>query len=55
MIAGKERPELLQEYVDLEKEIGHTFTHTLSLAEVQRELQEGAEPDLVELDGAWNM
>ena len=55
MIAGKERPELLQEYVDLEKEIGHTFTHTLSLAEVQRDLQEGAAPDLVELDGAWNM
>jgi 3'-phosphoadenosine 5'-phosphosulfate sulfotransferase (PAPS reductase)/FAD synthetase len=55
MIAGKERPELLQEYVDLEKEIGHTFTHKLSLAEVQRDLQEGAEPDLVELDGAWNM
>ena len=55
MIAGRERPELLQEYVDLEKEIGHTFTHKLSLAEVQRDLQEGAAPDLVELDGAWNM
>ena len=55
MIAGKEKPELLQEYVDLEKEIDHKFRQDQSLADIQQAIQEGAEPDLVDLDGAWNM
>lgn len=55
VIAGKDKPELLQEYVDVEREIGHTFRVNLSLAEVQRAVQEDEQPDLVALDGAWNM
>lgn len=55
LIAGREKPELLQEYVDVEKEIGHTFRVDQSLADIQQAVQEGEEPDLVDLDGAWNM
>ncbi len=55
MIAGREKPELLQEYVDVEREIGHKFTQALSIEEVQQAIQEGEQPDLVDLDGEWNM
>jgi 3'-phosphoadenosine 5'-phosphosulfate sulfotransferase (PAPS reductase)/FAD synthetase len=55
VIAGKDKPELLQEYVDLEAEIGHTFRQDLTLAEVQEAVNRGDEPDLVELEGQWNM
>jgi 3'-phosphoadenosine 5'-phosphosulfate sulfotransferase (PAPS reductase)/FAD synthetase len=55
VIAGKDKPELLQEYVDLEAEIGHTFRTDLTLAEVQEAVNRGDEPDLVELDAQWNM
>jgi 3'-phosphoadenosine 5'-phosphosulfate sulfotransferase (PAPS reductase)/FAD synthetase len=43
-IAGRENPEALQEYVDAERAMGHTFKADLALADVQRQLQEGYEP-----------
>lgn len=55
VIAGRDKPELLQEYVDLEAEIDHTFRQDLTLAEVQEAVNRGDEPDLVELDAQWNM
>jgi hypothetical protein len=44
LLAGKHNPELLDEYVRVEKEIGHSFRLELPLAEVQRALAEGEEP-----------
>lgn len=41
MIAGQENPELLQEYVDLEARIGHTFKNGSSLADIADALREG--------------
>lgn len=55
VIAGRDKPELLQEYVELEQEIGHTFRMDLSLAEVQEAVTKDERLDLVQLDGAWNM
>jgi len=36
MLAGKQHPDLLAQYVDAEKAMGHTFRHKFSLASVQR-------------------
>jgi 3'-phosphoadenosine 5'-phosphosulfate sulfotransferase (PAPS reductase)/FAD synthetase len=47
LLAGKHNPELLDEYVQLEKEIGHSFRLELPLAEVQRALSEGEEPGAI--------
>jgi 3'-phosphoadenosine 5'-phosphosulfate sulfotransferase (PAPS reductase)/FAD synthetase len=44
MLAGKHNPQLLDEYVKVEQEIGHRFRKELSLLEVQQELQAGVEP-----------
>lgn len=38
VLSGMHNRELLQEYVEVEKEIGHTFQHKLSLAEVAAEV-----------------
>lgn len=53
MIAGKYNPELLDEYVQAEKEMGHTFRKELPIIEVQRAIAANEEvgPD----DGKWNM
>jgi 3'-phosphoadenosine 5'-phosphosulfate sulfotransferase (PAPS reductase)/FAD synthetase len=53
ILSGRLNPELLQEYVDVERKIGHRFRMELSLVEVQEAVQRGEEvaPD----DGAWNM
>lgn len=53
MIAGKARPDLLQEYVDLEKEIGHDFQNKKPIRLIQEALARGEEPEVI--DGAWNM
>lgn len=53
MLAGKANPELLDEYVEAEIEMGHTFQKDLSLVEIKRRIQAGEQP--VEDDGAWNM
>jgi 3'-phosphoadenosine 5'-phosphosulfate sulfotransferase (PAPS reductase)/FAD synthetase len=44
LLAGKHNPELLAEYVALERRIGHTFRYELPLAEIQRALADGEEP-----------
>lgn len=54
MIAGKHNPALLQEYVEVEKKIGHRFRMELSLLEVQEAINKGEEPTHDD-DGAWNM
>lgn len=53
MIAARNNPKLFQEYVDLEKEMGHTFRVDLALADVQQAIKDGE--DVPEDDGAWNM
>jgi 3'-phosphoadenosine 5'-phosphosulfate sulfotransferase (PAPS reductase)/FAD synthetase len=47
LLAGKHNPELLAEYVAVEKQIGHRFRVELPLADVQRALEQGEEPDAV--------
>src|SRR5262249_28482543 len=41
LLAGRHNPELLAEYVAVEKQIGHRFRVELSLAEVQQALARG--------------
>src|SRR5579885_256991 len=43
LVAGKHNPELLNQYVEVEKEIGHKFRMNLSLVEVQEAVQCGEE------------
>lgn len=55
LIAGQHNPDLLAEYVRVEKQIDHRFRKDLSLESVQRMVQEGADIDLAELAKEWNM
>jgi len=55
LIAGKAHPELLQIYVDLEKEIGHDFQNKKPIRAIKEALDAGEEVDTSDLDGAWNM
>jgi 3'-phosphoadenosine 5'-phosphosulfate sulfotransferase (PAPS reductase)/FAD synthetase len=48
LLAGKHNPELLAEYVRVERAIGHRFRQELPLADVQRALEEGEEPGPVQ-------
>ena len=43
VLAGKHNPELLAQYVQVEREIGHTFKADLSLAQVQQDIAAGAQ------------
>lgn len=52
-IAGQERPELLDRYVEVEKEIGHRFRMELSMAEVKERVDRGDVPE--RCDGVWCM
>lgn len=52
VIAGRANPELLQEYVDTEAAIGHTFRHKFSIKEVQDAITAGYQPSAVQ---SWNM
>lgn len=47
VLAGIHNPELLDEYVKVEAEIGYTFRADLSLAEVKRKIKEGYEPNSI--------
>jgi 3'-phosphoadenosine 5'-phosphosulfate sulfotransferase (PAPS reductase)/FAD synthetase len=49
-IAGRANPELLDQYVAVEDEIGHTFQSRLSLREVRDSLKEPLQIDAV---GSW--
>ena len=44
LLAGKHNPELLAEYVAVEKQIGHRFRKELPLADIQAALRKGEEP-----------
>lgn len=47
LLAGKHNPELLQQYVDVEQRIGHTFKAGMSLASIAAELAAGAAAEAV--------
>jgi 3'-phosphoadenosine 5'-phosphosulfate sulfotransferase (PAPS reductase)/FAD synthetase len=47
VIAGKHNPELLQEYVETEREIGHTFRDGFSISSVQEAIEKGYEPESI--------
>ncbi|MEO0797458.1 MAG: phosphoadenosine phosphosulfate reductase family protein [Verrucomicrobiota bacterium] len=55
MIAGRARPDLLNEYCDLEEEIGHTFQNGRSISEIRAAIQAGEIIESEALHGAWNM
>jgi 3'-phosphoadenosine 5'-phosphosulfate sulfotransferase (PAPS reductase)/FAD synthetase len=44
LLAGKHNPELLAQYVEVERQIGHRFRQELPLADVQAALDAGEEP-----------
>jgi 3'-phosphoadenosine 5'-phosphosulfate sulfotransferase (PAPS reductase)/FAD synthetase len=52
LLAGKHNPELLAEYVALERRINHKFRKELPLASIQQALAEGEEPGPVQ---NWTM
>ena len=55
-IAGRHNPDLLDEYVALEARIGHTFTHTMSIASVRDAIRSGAPVTVTDDDAAnWCM
>jgi len=53
MIAGRANPELLDRYVDLEREIGHTFQNGKPIADIKQAIQAGEQAG--SMDGRWNM
>jgi len=52
VIAGKNNPELLDEYVRVEEKIGHTFKNGFRIAEVKELIAKGYQPKNVQ---SWNM
>jgi 3'-phosphoadenosine 5'-phosphosulfate sulfotransferase (PAPS reductase)/FAD synthetase len=44
LLAGKHNPDLLAEYVEVERQIGHKFRLELPLASIQEALNRGEEP-----------
>jgi 3'-phosphoadenosine 5'-phosphosulfate sulfotransferase (PAPS reductase)/FAD synthetase len=53
LIAGRANPELLDEYIALEKEIGHDFQHNKPIAAIKEAIEAGEQPTT--MSGAWNM
>lgn len=53
ILAGQHNPELLDRYVEVEKEIGHTFRKNLPIADIQTAIQNGEQPKA--MTGDWNM
>ena len=52
VVAGKNNPELLDRYVEVEERIGHKFKQQHSIADVKKEIDAGYEPDNIE---NWRM
>lgn len=52
VIAGYDNPELLDEYVEAEKEMSHDFRHNFKIAEVKEAIGSGYRPERVE---NWKM
>jgi 3'-phosphoadenosine 5'-phosphosulfate sulfotransferase (PAPS reductase)/FAD synthetase len=48
LLAGKHNPELLAEYVAIERRIGHAFRQELPLASIQQALAKGEKPGPVQ-------
>ncbi len=48
LLAGKHNPKLLDEYVKVEREIGHSFRLELPLAEIQQAIANGEQPGLIQ-------
>lgn len=55
MIAGQHNRALLDEYVRVERETGHTFRHGFTIESIADALNDGEAVDPSALDGAWNM
>lgn len=53
MLAGQLRPDMLDRYCEVEKEIGHTFQNGRSLQSIRDALNAGEKPKAI--GGAWNM
>jgi len=53
VLAGRENPELLAQYVEVERETGHRFRQDLSIAEIQEAVAAGAQP--TEKIESWRM
>lgn len=53
ILAGEHNPELLQEYVQVEQEIHHTFRHGFTIRSIQDAIAQGEQVGA--MDGAWNM
>lgn len=53
ILAGKANPDLLEQYVQIEKKINHTFRKDLALAEIQEAVLAGEEAG--PMDDKWNM
>lgn len=53
IIAGKARPDMLNTYVELEKEINHDFRQKTPIREIREAILEGEVAGCT--DGAWNM
>jgi hypothetical protein len=54
LVAGRENPDLLDEYCDVESEINHTFQNGRSLNSIREAIRNG-EPPKVAIGGDWNM
>ncbi len=52
LLAGKHNPELLAQYVAVEKSIGHRFRLELPLADIQKALERGEQPGPIQ---DWTM
>jgi len=52
ILAGRHNPELLAEYVRVEKAIGHSFRKELPIAEVQKAIEAGEAPGQIH---SWHM
>jgi 3'-phosphoadenosine 5'-phosphosulfate sulfotransferase (PAPS reductase)/FAD synthetase len=55
LIAGRANPDLLQKYVDVEQEIGHTFRDGFSIQSIQDAIAADETIDQGDLQTAWNM
>lgn len=53
LLAGQENPELLDEYCEVETEIGHTFQNGRSINSIRDAIRAGEQPG--DMTGAWNM
>ena len=53
VVAARARPDLLEEYIALEKRIGHRFKKDLSLVDVKEAADNGYE--VKDLNDTWNM